>query len=160
MVKENNDIFDVELVLIDLSQNMDKFYIIQLIISENHPTEDDEFYVFVKWGRTGSPGQTQVRNFDDFDDAKVYFEEKFFEKTNNKWSDKHSFVKHAKHYDMLVVNHSYKQTSSASTTAKATWEYFVDDFVDGKSIGEKQSPYPRIVLLQAMSVLFSLMSNF
>ncbi len=134
VVTENGDIFDVELVQIDLSKNVDKFYMLQLLVNENHPSEDDEYYVFIRFGRTGSAGQSQVKNFDNFEDAKIFFEDKFYEKTNNIWANKSSFVKHKSHYNMIVVNHAAK--SNASNAPIGVWEYYVDDYVDGKATGE------------------------
>ncbi len=52
VVVEDGEVYDVELVQIDVSKNIDKFYNIQLVVHEE-PGHADEFFVFCKWGRTG-----------------------------------------------------------------------------------------------------------
>jgi predicted DNA-binding WGR domain protein len=128
VVTEHGDVYDVELVQIDLSKNIDKFYIMQLLANDI----STQYYVFTKWGRTGSIGQTQLLPFTTFDEAKKTFESKFHEKTKNTWSNHKSFVKYPNAYNMIVVDHNYK---SSTTKSDAVWEYYVDDYVDGKATG-------------------------
>lgn len=73
----DNDPCDCMLVQVDPSQNMDKFYILQLIQSDDN--ESQPFVVYSRWGRTGSTGQGLTQEFDDHDEAIECFEKKFKE---------------------------------------------------------------------------------
>ena len=45
------------LVFVDASKNMDKYYILQLL---RHKKSPSQFYVYNRWGRTGTGGQAQM----------------------------------------------------------------------------------------------------
>jgi predicted DNA-binding WGR domain protein len=124
---------------------MDKFYIMQLIVHEDIGCKN-EYYVFTKWGKTGSSGQTQLTACSSFNDAKKLFEEKFYEKTHNAWDNRDNFVKYNGYYNMIKINHASKSAmttssgaslpiSGASSSSLPVWEYYVDDNVDGKING-------------------------
>ena len=136
---DGNDIYDVALSQIDLSKNIDKYYIIQLLIIPPKKQYDDETYaVFTRWGRTGNAGQNQTAGpYDDFDDAVTEFKDKFQSKTMNEWDDRHNFIEKKNHYKLLRVDHKSKAARkvAASTGRTPTWEYYIDDFVDGKATG-------------------------
>ncbi|KAJ3036067.1 hypothetical protein HDV00_003114 [Rhizophlyctis rosea] len=72
------------------------------------------FIVFTRWGRMGDGGYsyysssrgrygedysgTARQHFDDIQEAKNWFENKFLDKTKNHWEDRDDFVKYANHY--------------------------------------------------------------
>jgi len=131
---ENGEVYDVELAQVDVKSNTDKFYFIQLIIVEQ-TRKSSKYYLFTKWGRTGSKGQNQLNDFESFEEAKEAFEEKFKDKTKNDWSDVQNFKLVPGHYDLLKVNHAQKAVFQAGTGPQPVWEYYVDDNVDGKVNG-------------------------
>lgn len=139
VVKDGAEIFDVALSQIDLSKNMDKYYIIQLLVSPpKKKYQSDTYYVFTRWGRTGNAGQNQTSGpFDDFEDAVTEFKAKFHDKTMNEWDDRHSFKVKKGHYNLLRVDHASKAARkiAANGGQLPTWEYYVDDHVDGKATG-------------------------
>jgi predicted DNA-binding WGR domain protein len=136
VVVHGGDIYDVALSQIDVSKNMDKYYIIQLLCCPNGGRKADSYYVFVRWGKTGSNGQHQLHGaYSTLDDAIEVFEEKFEEKTKNQWADRHSFKVKKGHYNLLRVDHTQKASRRLGKGPVAKWEYYVDDHVDGKQTG-------------------------
>jgi predicted DNA-binding WGR domain protein len=137
VVVHGGDIYDVALSQIDISKNMDKYYIVQLLSTPGPGRRaGDHFYVFVRWGRTGAAGQHQLHGaYNTLEEAIEVFEEKFEEKTKNQWSDRHSFKAKKGHYDLIRVDHAKKATRRLGKGPVANWEYYVDDHVDGKATG-------------------------
>jgi predicted DNA-binding WGR domain protein len=135
VVAHGGDIYDVALSQIDVSKNMDKYYIIQLLCCPGG-RKADRYYVFVRWGKTGSNGQNQTHGpYATVEEAIEVFEEKFEEKTKNQWSDRHSFKVKKGHYNLLRVDHTSKANRRLGKGPVAKWEYYVDDHVDGKQTG-------------------------
>ena len=79
-VIDTNEPCDCMLVRVDPTQNIDKFYILQLIKSVGN-----SFIVYTRWGRTGTAGQGLEQKFDDYEEAAKTFEKKFQEKTGLIW---------------------------------------------------------------------------
>jgi predicted DNA-binding WGR domain protein len=133
------EIFDVALSQIDLSKNIDKYYIIQLLVTPPKKKYQNETYsVFTRWGRTGNAGQNQTSGpYDDIEDAVTEFKQKFHDKTQNDWDNRHSFKVKKNHYNLLRVDHASKAARkvAASGGQLPKWEYYVDDHVDGKVTG-------------------------
>ncbi|CAK4633310.1 hypothetical protein LEN26_010020 [Aphanomyces euteiches] len=113
--------YNASLALVNLADNMDEFFILQAIEAGNR------FFVFSKWGHTGTSGQTKLSGPTTFGDARASFCEIFLEKTGNEWDNKKKFTKIDGKYDLL------KETNSKQ--ASGSWEYYMDDFVDGKTTG-------------------------
>ena len=128
---ENGNIFDVMLIQVNIQMNTDKFYILQLI---RDGADIDNCFVFFRWGRTGTKGQHKLDGPFPLGDAIKNFESKFLEKTGNNWNDRKNFKVLPKKYNMVNIDYSKKLLSAQSLT-KAKWEYYVDDFVDGKATG-------------------------
>jgi len=68
-------VMDILMAKVDIKKNTDKFYIMQLI------TDGADFYVFTRWGRTGTNGQCQLSDPDTELVAIELFGAKFLEKT-------------------------------------------------------------------------------
>ncbi|CAE7421430.1 Parp3, partial [Symbiodinium microadriaticum] len=136
---DGNDIYDVALSQIDLSKNMDKYYIIQLLVIPPKKRYEDETYaVFTRWGKTGNAGQNMTSGpYDDLEDAITEFKDKFYSKTKNDWDDRHNFQAKKNQYKLIRVDHASKaaRVSAARSGQVPKWEYYVDDFVDGKAVG-------------------------
>lgn len=125
----DNDPCDCMLVLVDPSQNIDKFYILQLIKCDDDETSEP-FVVYSRWGRTGSTGQGLTQEFDDCDAAVECFEKKFKEKTGLAWEDRKDSPATGKY---RVIKQNYAEKRGGYSGAK--WQYWVDDGVDGKEDG-------------------------
>ncbi|OQR85537.1 hypothetical protein ACHHYP_11727 [Achlya hypogyna] len=105
---------------VDVAANTDKYYTLQLIKID----ASSDHYVFSHWGRTGTVGQHQLRGPMPLSEAEADFSAKFLEKTGNSFGS--PFVHMIDRYDLLQT------TSSASA---GTWEYYVNDGIDGKATG-------------------------
>lgn len=76
---------------------------IQLVES----TKAKKYAVWFRWGRVGNVGQFSVEHCaGDLDKAKRIFENKFYEKTRNHWSDKDFFEKVTGKYDLVVKDYT------------------------------------------------------
>ncbi|CAK4194392.1 unnamed protein product, partial [Aphanomyces euteiches] len=101
---------------------MDEFFNMQAVFSI------DGFFVSTKWGHTGTNGQSKLEGpMMTLEEATTKFYTLFHEKTGNLWSNRKSFVKMDGKYDLL--------NSTSATQASGPWEYYMDDFVDGKATG-------------------------
>jgi len=120
----DNEPCDVMLVLVDPQKHMDKFFILQLIESIQGSQ-----IVYTRWGRTGTSGQALEQSFDEYDDAVKCFEDKFAEKSGLGWTNRSHPTVGTK-YRFIQQNFAEKQGGYTS----ATWQYWVDDGVDGKTI--------------------------
>ncbi|CAK4072533.1 unnamed protein product [Aphanomyces euteiches] len=119
---DGNGYLDASLALVDLSQNSDKYYILQVLQAGT------EFHCFSRWGRTGTVGQNQVEGpFNTIGEAEAVFNRKFQDKTGQRWADRSDFSQIDGKYDLLNVDHTADATGQ--------WEYFMHDFVDGKARG-------------------------
>jgi len=66
------------LKLSDVSRNLDKFYIMQVLRSKK---EEGKYFTFFRWGRIGTQGEFVKKMFTDPQEAVEYFEKKVSEKT-------------------------------------------------------------------------------
>eukprot|EP01134_Creolimax_fragrantissima_P001491 CFRG1491T1 len=120
---------DVMLVLIDPSTNTDKYFVLQLIELEE-ATDDGEYVVYTRYGRTGTAGSGLAQYFEELDDAIECFQNKFTEKTALEWATKTS-PSIAGKYKYIIQNFAAK----AYAYRNVIWQYWVDDGVDGKDDG-------------------------
>jgi len=124
---EKSNVYDAMLNLRNAKENIDKFYILQLLKSNKG------FLFYTRWGRTGTRGQTKsVGPFKDKKSAVEQFEKKFKEKTGVAWGAKNSLLgksnPNSKKYSILRITYS-------PPSKNVTWQYLMDDGVDGKSDG-------------------------
>ncbi|CAH8611861.1 unnamed protein product [Heterobilharzia americana] len=102
---EGDDLYDVMLNQTNVQSNNNKYYIIQLL-------EDDSmknYSVWCRWGRVGKCGQNKLETFGcNLQGAKNCFERKFFDKTQNQWSDRAHFIKQNRKYDMVEIDYGVK----------------------------------------------------
>jgi predicted DNA-binding WGR domain protein len=121
-----------KLVNVDVSTNMDKFFILQTVKAST----DSESYLFVRrWGRTGTRGQAKVEGPLGLDEVEHLITEKFKDKTGNEIdSVKDGSFKHvAGKYD--VVSDAGVTRSTSRKDGGCIWQYWVDDGIDGKKNG-------------------------
>ena len=84
----------------NISQNNNKFYIIQLLHFEQTSYSESEFALWTRWGRVGEPGQSDLRQFSGEQAAIEAFKKKFNDKTRNHWGQL-PFQHYPGKYDML-----------------------------------------------------------
>ena len=119
------EFLEAQLSQIDVASNTDKFYTIQVV----HDASADTFYCVAHWGRTGTKGQTSVEQFDTQALATAELEKKFKSKTGVVYSSRKSYKAGPKKYSYKHVNYAREEAGAP------LWQYYVDDGVDGKSVG-------------------------
>jgi len=124
---KNRSVYNAMLNLRNHETNMDKFYILQVLKSPKG------FTFCTRWGRTGTTGQLKsIGPNKDHQVAVKQFEAKFKEKTGVAWGAKEALLgktnPNSKKYSILHINYAPQERN-------VMWQYFVDDGVDGKSVG-------------------------
>lgn len=87
-----------------------------------HAESDDggKFLVYNRWGRVGIKGQDKIHGpYPSRESAIQEFEQKFFAKTKNAWSDRNNFVSHPKSYVWLEMDYSGKEKESTVSCANS-----------------------------------------
>ena len=74
----NGECYSVMLNQVNIGQNFNKFYIMQIL-----KTDEGEYYFFCRWGRVGVPGQTMARNCISLTSAVADYKKKYKDKTKN-----------------------------------------------------------------------------
>eukprot|EP01043_Picozoa_sp_COSAG02_P056756 COSAG02_NODE_6779_length_3365_cov_1.424066_1_plen_395_part_00 len=125
-VDEDGAYLEAQLSQIEVKSNTDKFYTIQVVRDDS----SDEYFCVAHWGRTGTKGDSKVDGpFDSLADAVAAFEAKFKAKAGVVYSKRTEYTPKAKKYAYKHVN--YCRVAEGSVM----WQYWVDDFVDGKQPG-------------------------
>ncbi|WCJ22229.1 Poly [ADP-ribose] polymerase 2 [Euphorbia peplus] len=102
VLKLGNDVYDAMLNQTNIGNNNNKFYVIQLLESD----DGGRFMVYNRWGRVGIKGQDKLFGPYTSQDTAIYeFEEKFYAKTKNSWSDRKEFKCHPKCYTWLEMDY-------------------------------------------------------
>jgi len=126
--------YSVLLVQKDPSQNMDKYYKLQLIKEQSN---NARLHVFTRWGRTGTPGLTHAESFlqpSTFQAAIKTFEAKFKEKTGYDWnSHPNTFIQKPGKY--CVVKTASNSFHPAPSGQVVRWQYYLENDLDGKPNG-------------------------
>ncbi|XP_026445164.1 poly [ADP-ribose] polymerase 2-like [Papaver somniferum] len=113
VLEHGGEIYDAMLNQTNLSDNNNKFYMIQALESDG----GGGFMVFTRWGRVGVKGQNKLQGpFTSRDEAIHEFEERFYAKTKNLWSERQNFVCHPKLYTWLEMD--YEETENKSVVPK------------------------------------------
>lgn len=98
-----DDIHDAILNQTNVGDNNNKFYVIQALESD----DGGRFMVYNRWGRVGVKGQNNIQGpYTSRESAIREFEQKFFAKTNNDWSNRREFVSYHKCYTWLEMDYS------------------------------------------------------
>jgi len=120
-----------KLALVDISQNMDKFYVLQMLRG------GDKFLFLIRFGRTGTRGKAKVEGpLDTAEEAETMLAAKFKEKTQNPVESvaAGSFAKVDGMYDLIKGDTGVRRSTEGSDGGRL-WQYYVDDGVDGKRVG-------------------------
>lgn len=112
VLKTDGDIWDAEMNQINASKNMDKFYVLQLLVTPSR----NACYLFTHWGRTGTMGQVKAERFRSLKAACVEFQKKFSVKTGYSWSNRHSQPTQTSKYNYVQQNYARKRAKTVRWT--------------------------------------------
>ncbi|XXG84261.1 hypothetical protein AAC387_Pa10g1812 [Persea americana] len=103
VLQHGGDIYDAILNQTNVGANNNKFYVIQALESDDGGT----FMVYNRWGRVGVKGQDKLNGpYMSRDSVIQEFEQKFYDKTKNAWSDRKDFVCHPRSYTWLEMDYN------------------------------------------------------
>ncbi|KAK4273226.1 hypothetical protein QN277_021668 [Acacia crassicarpa] len=116
VLQMDGEIYDAMLNQTNVGDNNNKFYVIQVLESD----DGGKFLVYNRWGRVGVKGQDKIHGpYTSRENAIQEFENKFYAKTKNHWSDRRSFVCHPKSYAWLEMDYSGNDRESTATEKHA-----------------------------------------
>lgn len=99
---EATTVYDTMLNQTSVQENQNKFYTMQLLKEKLY----DNYYVWYRWGRIGENGAHALKRCGaNLVQAKALFEEKFFQKTGNRWAERRNFTKRPGMYQMIKREH-------------------------------------------------------
>lgn len=109
VLQRGDEIYDAMLNQTNVGDNNNKFYVIQLLESD----DGLRYMVYNRWGRVGIKGQDKLHGpYTSLECAIQEFEQKFFAKTKNQWSGRKDFVCYPKCYRWLEMD--YTETDKES----------------------------------------------
>ncbi|XP_057963916.1 poly [ADP-ribose] polymerase 2 [Malania oleifera] len=104
-----DEIYDATLNQTNVGDNNNKFYVIQVLESDDGGT----FMVYNRWGRVGVKGQDKIHGpYTSIDSAIQEFTQKFYAKTRNDWFNRKEFISYPKCYTWLEMDYSKKEKES------------------------------------------------
>lgn len=98
IVNDNNIVYSCTLNQTDITNNKNKFYIMQLIKNGN------DYIQYIRYGRIGEPGKKRYNNFTSQTSAITAFKKQFKAKTKNEWNT-NDFVKKSGKYFMTETSY-------------------------------------------------------
>ncbi|KAL3648050.1 Poly [ADP-ribose] polymerase 2 [Castilleja foliolosa] len=105
-----DEIYDAMLNQTNVGQNNNKFFVIQVLESD----DGGKFMVYFRWGRVGVKGQDKLNGPYTSQEASIsMFEKKFSDKTKNHWCNRKDFVTHPRSYTWLEMD--YTETKNEPT---------------------------------------------
>ncbi|XAR61347.1 NAD(+) ADP-ribosyltransferase [Bertholletia excelsa] len=104
--QKGDEIYDAMLNQANVENNKNKFYVIQVLESD----VGGQFMVYNRWGRVGIKGQDKLHGpYTSEQIAIQEFEQKFFAKTGNYWSNRKDFICHPKCYTWLEMDYHHME---------------------------------------------------
>lgn len=119
-------VLEATLALVDVAQNIDKFYTVQVVAADASPTDH---WCVCHWGRTGTKGQVKVDGPMPLAAAEALAAERFEAKTGVAWAARATAAPVPGKYVFK------RKVYTAAGPKRVLWQYYVDDFVDGKATG-------------------------
>ncbi|KAI8620371.1 poly polymerase catalytic domain-containing protein [Chytriomyces sp. MP71] len=116
VLEKDGIIYDALLNQTDITNNNNKFYIIQVLKQDNA----EKYVAWNRWGRVGNNGTSAQPEYSTPDAAIREFEKKFKDKTANNWSERENFDKKPKKYYLLERDwgEDENEDADANTDAK------------------------------------------
>ncbi|KAG7014360.1 Poly [ADP-ribose] polymerase 2 [Cucurbita argyrosperma subsp. argyrosperma] len=103
VLQVGDEIYDAMLNQTNVGFNNNKFYVIQALESDG----GGSYMVYSRWGRVGVKGQDdKLGPYTSKERAIREFEQKFFSKTKNYWSNRKEFICRPKSYTWLEMDYS------------------------------------------------------
>ncbi|KAF8014925.1 hypothetical protein BT93_H0658 [Corymbia citriodora subsp. variegata] len=123
VLQQGEDVYDAMLNQTNVGDNNNKFYIIQLLESDDGAA----FVIYNRWGRVGVKGQDKLQGpYTSRDTAINEFVQKFYAKTRNHWFDRKEFICYPKYYTWLEMDYGGKEEQEVNTDPAVTksqlWE--------------------------------------
>ncbi|KAK9673954.1 hypothetical protein RND81_12G201100 [Saponaria officinalis] len=128
VIEMGNTVYDAMLTQTHIMNNTNDFYVIQ-VLKANHASS---YMVYNRWGTVGEPGEIKlVGPHSSAFMAIQEFEEIFYMKTKNHWSDRKNFVSYPKSYTWLEMNYLRKDQGQLSLpcAVKGTFGPRVEKFM-------------------------------
>ncbi|KAF7086713.1 hypothetical protein CFC21_089980 [Triticum aestivum] len=110
----DDEIYDATLNQTNVGANNNKFFIIQALESD----DGRSFRVYCRYGRVGSGGRTELLGPMPRHEAICAFKFKFWQKTNNEWSNRKNFRCHSKKYTWLEIDYGRGDKETGKTQKK------------------------------------------
>ncbi|KAI8522658.1 hypothetical protein RHMOL_Rhmol13G0013300 [Rhododendron molle] len=109
VLQQGDEIYDAMLNQTNVGENNNKFYVIQVLESDN----GGRFMVYCRWGRVGVKGQDKLHGpYSSRDSAIEEFEQKFLAKTRNYWPNRKEFICHPRSYAWLEMDYTDREKES------------------------------------------------
>ncbi|XP_057782300.1 poly [ADP-ribose] polymerase 2 isoform X2 [Salvia miltiorrhiza] len=116
VLQVGDEIYDAMLNQTNLGQNNNKFFVIQVLESD----DGGRFIVYFRWGRVGVKGQDKLNGpYTSQQAAIAEFEKKFHDKTQNSWCNRRNFVSHPRRYTWLEMDYSESRNEPPVQAEKA-----------------------------------------
>ncbi|XP_010259524.1 PREDICTED: poly [ADP-ribose] polymerase 2 isoform X2 [Nelumbo nucifera] len=110
VLQVGDDIYDAMLNQTNVKENNNKFYVIQVLESDDGGT----YMVYNRWGRVGVKGQDKLHGPYTLRESAIQeFQMKFLAKTKNEWSNRKQFISYPNCYTWLEMD--YSETEKEST---------------------------------------------
>ena len=127
VLREGNDPLDIDLAFTDAIANSNKFYRIQVVMSD----ENEIYWLGQHWGRIGTAGQHQVKEFASKDKVIKEFNKKFKSKTgvdfaNRDAANSNASGKYRTVTEMLVAQEGGRTADSGTVCVAIEWEKAMD----------------------------------
>eukprot|EP00930_Biecheleria_cincta_P034410 TRINITY_DN23788_c0_g2_i1.p1 TRINITY_DN23788_c0_g2~~TRINITY_DN23788_c0_g2_i1.p1 ORF type:complete len:3105 (-),score=585.98 TRINITY_DN23788_c0_g2_i1:231-9545(-) len=110
---------DLVMTKVDVAQGpfgQNVFYRMQVL----HEMNQDNFFLFTRWGRTGESGQFQCSPFESLEKATTEFCKIFKSKSGNEWLEREQFDKKTGKYQLHEIKYSAVKAQDA--LKMATWK--------------------------------------
>ena len=153
-----HDTLEARLALVDVLTNTDKYYILQVLIDTHAKRQrgrgrgrrhghggsgsgsvsvgGTNYYVFRRWGRTGTAGQAKLEGpFSDEEEAQTIFRTIFQSKVGKDWSKAKLGTRRLNGKYEYLRTVASTSTSSSSSNSIATWSYYLERDPLGKPNG-------------------------
>ncbi|MCO5608356.1 hypothetical protein L7F22_062565 [Adiantum nelumboides] len=115
VLETDEGIYDAMLNQTNVGDNNNKFYVIQVLESDDGR---GIYYVYNRWGRVGARGQDKLFGIFQKEAAIQEFEAKFTDKTRNIWAQRANFVPVRNKYTWLERDYSDDAEASESKVKK------------------------------------------
>lgn len=148
-IDEDGTIFDATLNQTNAANNNNKFYRLQVVVSNSA----NYYITWTRWDRVGEHGQSKVLGEGTLEDAKPHFDKKFKEKTGHTWKNRLDAPKAGKY--MFIERGSEQDWTADEDDLRGAGSRRVSK----TSLGSQSSKSVECTLPKAVQRLMSLIFN-